>query len=562
MTMWNRKFVYYVLLFIMIISIIALDENTAYAKAYMESVEISNPEVYAITPQEGPATGGTRIRITGNNFMQSMETAQNGKLKVYFKLKDRDIVVENINYINSKTIEVFAPYSNAVERASIKVENPDGGISREEVYFKYISRPRIKDVSPDSIFTNDTETEITIAGEMFMAGAKVILGGEIVDIEDITSDMDVKGQGISGVYYTGDNIRVAVVGGIEADANVQADNIIKVRFSYADNLENYNIVIINPDGGISNVYEDFEYKTPIPTRPMLLEGIPGYESTVTLLWSKSSENILNKATRYEIYGRTSKESTYTFVGDTTNWEFLVKGLKPNTEYVFMVRALNEYGAAMDFSAVRVKTLTAREDKRAKEKENRLKKEDEELKQEGKEEIKADRVVKLLGLRDIRMNFVDLSTLKYDDYDRFTISIPVEYIRSSRDFKIKDGTLTLMLNLKDLYTSEVAKNYRNKDAYVNIHIERQREYRIPRGKKTASKSYSIFFSYQYGRDEIGIDKLVRPARLMLELDENTYKNAKNASLYVFNAERGQYVKAGSDWADVDTLSKLILLSDVH
>jgi len=315
--------------------------------------------------------------------------------------------------------------------------------------------------------------------------------------------------------------------------------------------------------GVNTVFSsaeaDEEPEVPIPTRPMILEGIPGYESTVLLIWSKSSDDLLNKATRYEIYGRTNKENMYTFVGDTTEWEFLVKGLSPNTEYFFMVRALNEYGAAINYTTVRVKTLAKSGDKGAKEKESRMKKEMEKMEQEGKEEFNCDRLVKVLGLKNIRMNFVDLSTSKYDGYDKFTISIPVEYVKSSRDFKIKDGILTLMLNLKDLYTEEVSKNYKNKDAYVNIHIEMERENNIPRGKIAASKSYSIYFTYSYGKDETGINKLASPARFNLKLDESAHKNA---DLYMFNPQRGQYEKTGTDWADVDTLSRFILLSDIR
>ena len=52
-----------------------------------------------------------------------------------------------------------------------------------------------------------------------------------------------------------------------------------------------------------------------------LVGIPGYESTVQLIWHKSKENILNKATRYEIYGKLAEDRDYTFIGDTTEAEF-------------------------------------------------------------------------------------------------------------------------------------------------------------------------------------------------------------------------------------------------
>src|SRR5690606_34389591 len=126
-------------------------------------------------------------------------------------------------------------------------------------------------------------------------------------------------------------------------------------------LENSSIIIINPDEGISDPYDEFKYEKPVPLKPMVLEAIPGYESTVMLIWNKSDEDLLNKASKYEIYGRKASESSSTFIGSTTEAQYLIKGLEPDTEYVFQVRALNEYGAAIDFAEVKVKTLSIQED---------------------------------------------------------------------------------------------------------------------------------------------------------------------------------------------------------
>lgn len=526
---------------------------------YIEFVKgESNPQIYTVNPEVGPATGGTLVTITGNDFRNVMERYPNGSLKVYFG----DKKIDNIQYIDYKTIKVTAPKSDIYGKVQVKVENPDGSITKDGVYFNYISKPKITAVSPNKIITNDTETEVTITGQMFMDGAKVVVGGSIINIKDIGKYTDIKGQGISGVDSSGNNKEVAVVGGMDAaEVKVESENVIKVKFNEVKDLENYSIIIINPDGGISDPYDNFQYEIPIPDKPMVLEGIPGYESTVKLIWSESSSDILNKASRYEVYGKLSKDKTYTFIGDTTEAEFLVKGLKPNTEYTFLVRALNEYGGAIEFATVKVKTLTALEDKKLKDKENNLDKEEEKLKKEGKEEFKNDTVIKVLGKDTIRKGLVDLSLSKYKDYNKFIISIPIEFIRASDNLMIKDGTLTLMLDLKDLYTLEVSKNDSgNKDAYVNIHINREGEYRIPRGKKIASKAYSIFYDYQYGKNNVAINTLVRPVRLTLERDNIAYPNAANPKLYMFNTAKGQYEEVGSTWANVKTSGKFILLSD--
>ena len=41
----------------------------------------SNPEIYTIEPDRGPATGGTLVRITGMDFRNVMEKYPKGKLK-------------------------------------------------------------------------------------------------------------------------------------------------------------------------------------------------------------------------------------------------------------------------------------------------------------------------------------------------------------------------------------------------------------------------------------------------------------------------------------------------
>ncbi|HSH35246.1 IPT/TIG domain-containing protein, partial [Schnuerera sp.] len=520
----------------------------------------SDPEIYTIEPEKGSATGGTKVKITGNDFRETMEGFDGERLRVYFG--DIEIEKKDIKYIDYKTLEVTAPKSATHGPVQVRIENPDGSMSQGDINFTYISKPKIKTVSPNKIFTNDIETEVTLTGEMFMSGGKVIVGGEIVNKNELKEDMDIKGEGLIGVDSQGNNREVAVVGGMEAaSVTVEGDNVIKVKFNEAKNLENNHLIIINPDGGISNPYDRFEYQKPIPTKPLVLEGIPGYESTVQLIWSKSDENILNKATRYEIYGKLSKDKDYTFIGDTEEAEFLVKGLEPRTEYTFMVRALNEYGAAIDFATVKVKTLTIREDEKLKEKEKELKEKEKEIKQKGKEEIIEGRVTQTIGSDHLRGRVVDFSLAKYKSYDKFTVSIPIEYARKDNNLTIKDGTMTAILNIRDLYTLDVSKKDKgDKDAYINIHIERTREPHIPKGKRVASKAYNIDFDYQYGKDKLEIKNLLRPAKLMFKQDTITYTNTKNTRLYRFNEPTGTYVFTGEMSTDIKEKGRYILLSN--
>ncbi|NLX62214.1 MAG: hypothetical protein GXZ06_06890 [Tissierellia bacterium] len=518
----------------------------------------SSPQIHTISPQVGPVTGGTKVTITGNDFRSLMEKYPKGELKVYFG----DVRAEEVNYIDYKTLEVIAPASKEIGQVQIRVENPDGSISRENIRFTYISKPRILSIWPNRIFTNDTETEVTITGQMFMPGAKVVVGGRVIAISNVTEDMEVKGEGIIGVDGEGNNRQVAVVGGMEAaEVRVEGENVIKVRFNEVTDLENYDIIILNPDGGISDPYDDFQYEIPLPDRPIGLEGIPGYESTVKLIWHRSDENILNRATRYEIYGKLARDDTYTFIGDTTEAEFLVKDLEPNTLYNFRVRALNEYGSSLGYATVRVRTLSVREDTKLKDKEDKLDREEEKIIREGKEEFKEDSVRILLGENTLRSGLVSLTQTKYNKINKFTLSLPIEFVRTSRQLTIIEETLILELNLRDLYTQDVSRNDKgNKDAYVNIHIEKITEHHIPRGKLMASKAYEIYFSYQFGKETIEINRLLNPATATLIQDTTTYPHDKNTRLYIFNRTKGQYEVHRSNSAQISTSTRLILLAD--
>lgn len=170
-------------------------------------------------------------------------------------------------------------------------------------------------------------------------------------------------------------------------------------------------------------------------------------------------------------------------------------------------------------------------------------------------------MKTIGSNTMKNGLVDLRLAKYKPYDKFTIAIPMEYVRQSKTLTIRDGTISLLINVRDLYTLEVSKKDRgNKDAYLNIHIDRSNEVHIPRGKKVASKAYEIKFDYQYGKDRLEIKNLVRPGKLILQQDTIAYPNNKNTKLYRLDQGTGSYVAAGDTSAEINARGKYILLSD--
>ena len=522
----------------------------------------TNPELGDIVPDKGPATGGTKVTIKGRDFRDKMEGYEGEDLKIFFG--GTEVPKKDIKIIDHSTIEVIAPESDVFGPVKVKIENPDGTLTQQNLIFNYISKPKIDDVNPKKLFINDTETEVTIKGSQFQEGAKVIVGGKIIPIKDLKSDMDLKGQGIIGVDPQGNNREVAVIGGMEAASVNLVDGELKVKFNKATDLENSSIIIINRDGGISDPYNDFRYEKPVPLKPMVLEGIPGYESTVMLIWNESDPDLLNRATKYEIYGRKATEKTNTFIATTTDAEYLIKNLEPNTEYVFMVRALNEYGAAIDFAEVKVKTLSLQEDEKLREKEQKLKEEEKKLLEKGKEEIQGNEIIRTLGSDDIKNNVgnLDFNQSKYKNTKKLVINIPIALARFDSTLNIKYGELQISINPKDLYTYRVsALDKGDKDSNLQINIKRDGEPHIPKSKKIASRSYEFKFSYQVGKNTIDIDKLLRAGKLTLSLDKLLYSDAKNVQLYKLDIPTGEYVKSSNNkTTSFNSGGKYILISN--
>lgn len=515
----------------------------------------SNPTASNIEPNWGPVSGGTKVTITGEDFRDKMEGFENGKLTVVFGDKE----ITDVKFNRYDSITVTAPSAPKPGPVQIKVKNPDGTLTAGNIIFNYISKPKIKDMDPKKLFTNDTNTVVTIKGEMFQQGARVLIGAKLEDAKSTDTD-----KYLYGVDNNGKNIEKIIVGGIEAaTVEVISDTEIKVTFKDATELDSTNIIIVNPDRGISDPYNDFKYEIPLPDKPMVLEGIAGYESTVMLIWNESDKELLNKATNYEIYGRKTSDRTNTFIATTDRAEYLVKGLEKDTRYTFMVRALNEYGAALDFATVTVKTLSSREDYKQSEKEDTLRDDEKTLDNKGKEVIQGTIVTRTLGKDDINnsLGFLDFSSSKYNNINEFKINIPLALARTDSTLYITDKVFALNINPKNLYTKEVSlKDKGDKDSNLQIIIKRGRETNIPRGSKVASNVYEISFAFQVGKEVITIDKLQNSATLSLYLDSSLYTNTKNVGMGVFNYQKGSYDKINSSTTVLNQKGKYLLLSD--
>jgi hypothetical protein len=125
----------------------------------------SQPFIESITPLEGPASGGTKVIITGVDFDSGAE--------VFFgSLKSNDV-----NVLDTIQIEAVTPKTVQVGAVTVKVINSDGGTA---VYdsFRYRGNTLVlSDVVPAYGSAAGLE-EIIIKGANFLVGTKVDIGGE------------------------------------------------------------------------------------------------------------------------------------------------------------------------------------------------------------------------------------------------------------------------------------------------------------------------------------------------------------------------------------------------
>ncbi|SDY99728.1 IPT/TIG domain-containing protein [Tindallia californiensis] len=538
----------------------------------------SNPRLDTVTPNKGPVTGGTRLTIRGNDFRQEMD-GYSDPIGVLFGEARVDEDSGDVEYVDYRQLEVVAPESPRYGNVRVRVENPDGELSLPPGEFQYISQPNIESVDPPRIFANDMDTEITLTGEMFMNGAQVILGGRLVPINEVTDDMEVHGEGIRGVDEEGRNREFAVVGGVAANTvNVESENVMRVQFPETLDLEHDDLIILNPDEGLSDPDDapDFDYDIPVPDAPLVVEAVPGSEGSIHLIWSKSDPGVLNAAASYEVYGKRSAEREYTFIAEANDADYLVRNLEPDTRYDFRVRALNEYGSAIESGETSARTLHPDEDPKLEEKLEELDRQREELETQGREEIINGTVVRTIGSREIpdgRAPYrIDFSGAEHSRYNDFIVAFPVQSLASmNREVVITDGKASLTIAPNTLYTRDVSNlsAEESRDGVARIHFTRLEgneanalNSAIDRRQSRASNPYHIDFSLKAGRAEKNLPRILGSGQISIDLDTGRYpeSNSGNTGISTYHPSAHSFQRNNGRTMTIREAGKYMLLRD--
>jgi len=120
------------------------------------------PTVTAIDPNEGPASGGTEVTITGTNFIAGATVTIGGASAT------------DVEVVNSTTITAVTPEGTA--GAQDVVVTTSAGEDTLEDGFTYIAPPTVTAIDPNE-GPIAGGTEVTITGTDFVSGATVSIGG-------------------------------------------------------------------------------------------------------------------------------------------------------------------------------------------------------------------------------------------------------------------------------------------------------------------------------------------------------------------------------------------------
>jgi hypothetical protein len=122
---------------------------------------VTAPTVTGVTPNSGPAAGGTAVTITGTNFGAGATVTFGGA------------AATNVAVVNNTTITAATPAGSAgAARVTVTVNGQSGSLTNG---FTYGASPTVNNVSPNRGSTLGG-TAVTITGANFATGATVTFG--------------------------------------------------------------------------------------------------------------------------------------------------------------------------------------------------------------------------------------------------------------------------------------------------------------------------------------------------------------------------------------------------
>ncbi|WP_058485875.1 IPT/TIG domain-containing protein [Defluviitalea phaphyphila] len=487
----------------------------------------SDPEIKSITPTWGPSAGGTKVTIEGKDFRSSMEGFTD-TIHVYFgEIPANDITVSS----DGKYVYVITPAHEAGE-VEVKVQNPDGTIVKAPENFTFISNPKINKIT-DVNEINEIETlsmageeEIKLKGYGFKEGARVYFNPVIKKVDENSTE---------DIFYIEEEAYILESGTEALDVEFIDEETVKV-ITPPGNKDNIGVILINEDGGASNIYK-ISYAIPEIEAPENVMADLIYDRYIKIIWSEVSE-----AKEYEVYV-VEDENNMELIGVTKTTSFIYEDLKPRTSYEFIVKAVGEFNiskASMKSNRVRTGSSVGIPDS------------DGELNEETTINKNGNYAEVIIGTKDYDNSLtIDLTRGDLRGVEELTISMSAEIVTSyiAEDIVVIGKDFTLVLNPRAFKTNMMMYNKDNDNAGVKFKISQGTgSYNLESGYTALSSRYVLEASQYVGKNSEEIEYLASDILFNLDYDGNM---ARTRRLEVISFSR--YDSLSGKWTSIKQTS---------
>ena len=144
--------------------------GSATLSAAFTYLEGQSPEIYALSPNQGPLEGGTRVTITGKGFQYPVQ--------VLFGDRQAQVVSSNYNQVVCTSPSVTAGGPATPLTVTVTVTNLKSGKVSGGVAFRYGEAMYISGLSPVE-GPADVATTVTISGQGFVAPVSVMAAANV-----------------------------------------------------------------------------------------------------------------------------------------------------------------------------------------------------------------------------------------------------------------------------------------------------------------------------------------------------------------------------------------------
>lgn len=515
------------------------------------------PAVGQITPALGPASGQTRVKIEGQDFRAVLDGYGSEALQVYFG-GQKATELEVADY---KTIWATTP-ANLPGTWSVRVENPDGEISQPDGSFTYISVPRVTalidptdtaESKPIDHISIEGGQEIKVKGSGFMPGARVVFAPELEKAGpdaggDIVYRIAVRQEG----SYSSAIIDPYLLksGSSGSDVKYIDGETLTVK-TPPGKVDTKGLMVINPDQGASDPYEDIAFQLPeleAPSGKVYAEIVyDRYNHTdlgIRVVW-----NPVTGADQYEILVVEDEQTD--FIASTHLTSYLFEDIKPRTRYRFIVKAVGNYGSSppsAESNTVKTGSTVGRPDEDGKPGERT------EVKRQG-----ATAYVNIGSRDDLHENLlVDLTRGPLAGASQVAVHIPASVAADSRSgtINILGSRFSLKFQPQVFKTARVMEHQGRDDAGIRFQLMPVSAIPLSAGN-SLSPIYQLESVFCLGQEQSRMDYLAGTMVLQIDYDQAKAKLRRFQEVGLYRQDA-----AGGTWSLAPALTPGSPAAGIH